>query len=147
MPRATPAQTSRRLRPLVIVMRMVGVLALVVAGAGCKGQRAAAPPEAVPQVIGAWQGEGSHTIGFVSHSGKFRVRWRAEALPGVEPGAFRLGVNSAVSGRPLDLPVDHQGPGEGVFNFEDDPRQYNLMVESSGLAWTIDVDEVVLVVR
>ncbi len=69
---------------------------------------------------------------------------RRRSPPDIE---LRLGVNSAVSGRPLDLPVDHQGPGEGAFNFEDDPRQYNLMVESSGLAWTIDVDEVVLVVR
>lgn len=98
-------------------------------------------------MIGSWQGTGNHTIGFVSHSGKFRVRWRTAAIDGVAPGVFRLGVNSAVSGRPLDLPVDHHGPGEGAFNFEDDPRQYNLMVESSGLAWTIDVDEVVLLAR
>ena len=126
----------------------LGALTIVLVSADCSAPPSTSPaPQAVPQVIGSWQGTGNHTIGFVSHSGKFRVRWRTAAIDGVAPGVFRLGVNSAVSGRPLDLPVDHHGPGEGAFNFEDDPRQYNLMVESSGLAWTIDVDEVVLLAR
>ena len=58
---------------------------------------------------------------------------------------FHLTVHSAVSGRPLQEVVDHRGIGEGTFNFEDDPRQYNLMVSSSGLLWSIVVDEIVLV--
>ena len=99
----------------------------------------------IPQLVGSWEGSGDHTIGFVSNSGKFRVRWSTRQEPGKAEGVFRLTVHSAVSGRPLQEVVTQHGPGEGSFNFEDDPRQYNLMVASSGVVWSVVVDEVVLV--
>ena len=124
----------------------VAVATLVALGADCR--RATAPPRppiGIPQQVGAWEGSGDHTIGFVSNSGKFRIRWATRPEPGTPEGVFHLTVHSAVSGRPLQEVVDQRGVGEGTFDFEDDPRQYNLMVTSAGLLWSIVVDEVVLV--
>lgn len=124
----------------------VAVATLVALGVDCR--RSTTPPPApigIPQQVGAWEGSGDHTIGFVSNSGKFRIRWATRPEPGQPDGVFHLTVHSAVSGRPLQEVVDQRGIGEGTFNFEDDPRQYNLMVTSSGLLWSIVVDEVVLV--
>jgi hypothetical protein len=126
--------------------RFVCALTFVVVAVDC-GSPAPAPRELVPvtQAIGSWTGAGNHTIGLVSNSGRFRVQWDARADSGTADGVFRLTVNSAVSGRLLQEVVNQQGPGRGSLNFEDDPRPYNLMVESSGLQWTVSVDEVVLV--
>jgi hypothetical protein len=124
----------------------VGVATLVALGVDCR--RTARPtgdPIGIPQQVGSWEGTGDHTIGFVSHSGKFRIRWSTRPEQGRPEGVFRLTVHSAVSGRPLQDVVEQRGAGEGTVNFEDDPRQYNLMVSSSGLLWSIVVDEIVLV--
>lgn len=123
-------------------------LTLVVAVADCG--RGADPPRAlvpVVQQMGTWEGSGSQTLGLVSQSGKFRIRWQTRPEPGHDPstGTFKLTVHSGVSGRPLQEIVDHRGPGSGAYNFEDDPRPFNLMVDSSGLIWSITVDETVLV--
>jgi hypothetical protein len=137
--------------PLVVLtrrlfMQYVWVAALPAWAAAC---RPSAPPSrpliAVPRQMGTWEGTGSQTLGLVSDSGKFRIHWQARLAPGVGDGDFRLTVHSAVSGRPLREVVDQRGSGEGTLDFEDDPRPYNLMVESTGVVWSIAVDELVLV--
>jgi hypothetical protein len=97
--------------------------------------------------MASWEGTGSQTLGLVSQSGKFRIHWQTRPEPDHDPatGSFKLTVHSGVSGRPLQEVVDQRGPGEGVYNFEDDPRPFNLMVDSAGLVWSITVDETVLV--
>jgi hypothetical protein len=97
----------------------------------------------VTRPAGSWQGRGNSTLGFVSDSGRLRITWeaRGEAPPG--SGSLRVTVHSAVSGRPLKVVVDHRGDGGGVVTFDDDPRAYNLMVESANLEWSISVDEFV----
>lgn len=121
-------------------------MTLVVVVADCSRAPSNADPALVPitQAVGAWEGSGNHTIGFASNSGRFRIRWETRFEPGQSEGRFHLAVHSAVSGRPLQDVVDQQGPGAGTMNFEDDPRPYNLMVTSSGLAWSVVVDEVVM---
>jgi hypothetical protein len=122
------------------------VATLVILAVDCR--RSSPPPRdliGIPQLVGSWEGSGAHTIGFVSNSGKFRVRWSARQEQAEPEGVFQLTVHSAVSGRPLQEMVSQHGSGEGSFNFEDDPRQYNLMVASQGVAWSVIVDEVVLV--
>jgi len=97
--------------------------------------------------LGAWEGSGNRTLGFASNSGRFRITWQTRLEAGHIAGHFHLAVHSAVSGRLLKDVVDHQGSGGGTVDFEDDPRPFDLMVVASGLTWSIEVDEVVLVTR
>ena len=98
---------------------------------------------AVSRPVGSWHGTGNSTIGFLSDSGQFRVTWEArrEDPPGM--GTFRLAVHSGVSGRPLELIVDHRGEGGGTTQINDDPRLYHLMVESANVEWSVAVEEIV----
>jgi hypothetical protein len=104
-----------------------------------------APPQ--PQTVaarplGTWEGSGSRTIGINSDSGRFRVKW--ETREGASPGgSFRLTVHSAVSGRPIQVIADHEGAGGATVDFADDPRPYNLMVDSTGVHWSFSVEEIV----
>ena len=121
------------------------LMALSLVSGACRSTPAPpAAPIAVPQQIGHWQGSGNHTIGFDSQSGRFRIRWETRLESGKVDGAFRLTVHSGVSGRPLQEVVNHHGAGQGSINFEDDPRLYQLMVESGDVQWSVMVDEIVL---
>jgi len=97
----------------------------------------------VTRPVGAWQGRGNQTIGLVSDSGRFRITWQALNEKPPRGGTFRLAVHSAVSGRPIEVVADHQGEGNGTVDFADDPRSYNLMIESTNVDWSITVDEIV----
>lgn len=121
---------------------------LVVAFALSLGACHDAPPPPAPMVattraLGTWEGRGSQTIGFNSESGRFRVHWQTRNEAPVGGGTFRLTAHSAVSGRPIQPIADSRGVGEGSANVEDDPRPYNLMVESTNVDWTISVEETV----
>lgn len=119
-------------------------VAAAVLMSGC-GAEPAAPPTVVAVVrpVGSWEGTGNSTIGFASESGQFRVTWqtRREDPPGA--GRFRLAAHSGVSGRPIQLLADHRGEGGGTAAVHDDPRLYNLMVESAHVEWSLSVEEVV----
>jgi hypothetical protein len=54
---------------------------------------------------------------------------------------FRLVVHSLVSGRFVTMAADHQGAGSGVAYLAEEPRQFFLVIESSGLNWTVQVEE------
>jgi hypothetical protein len=129
--------------------RLCVLTALVVLGGGCS--TAPAPSErqlvTVTRPAGRWEGRGDATLGFVSESGRLRITWRARQDPAASAGTLRVAVHSAVSGRPLGVIVDHRGDGGGTVDFDDDPRSYNLMVESTGVEWTLTVDELVGVYR
>ena len=92
---------------------------------------------------GTWEGSGSKTIGFVSESGRFRVKWETRNANPADSATFRLTVHSAVSGRPIQEITNHRGLGSGTVDVADDPRPYNFMVESSNLDWSFSVDEVI----
>jgi hypothetical protein len=120
------------------------VLALVLFSIAC-GNTPAPRPEhvAVTRPLGSFQGRGSQTIGVVSESGRLRVTWetRNEDPPGA--GTFRLALHSGVSGRPIELITDERGLGKGTKEVADDPRPYNLMVDSANLDWSFSVEEIV----
>ena len=90
--------------------------------------------------LGSWQGRDNATLGFNSDSGRFRIKWEAKNETAAMMGRLHIVVHSAVSGRPLQDVLDHQGEGSGVIEFSDDPRSYNLMVESANLDWVISVE-------
>lgn len=118
-------------------------LLVVILSASCAEQ---APPEesvAVVRSLGSFSGRGSQTIGIVSESGHLRVTWetRHEQPPG--SGTFRLALHSGVSGRPIALITDQRGEVRGTREVTDDPRPYNLMVDSENIEWTFTVEEIV----
>jgi hypothetical protein len=99
------------------------------------------PPRAISQAsqAGAWNGTGNKTIGFVSESGVFRINWQTRDIGGGHDGAFRLTVRSAISGRPIRVVADEHGTRSGSFEFVDDPRMYEFLVDSAGVQWSIQV--------
>ena len=122
--------------------RVTVILVLLVAA--CRND---SPPTrslvATTRVVGTWEGRGNQTLGFTSESGRFRVNWQThnENPPGT--GTFHLTAHSAVSGRPIQAITNHRGVGTGSTNVDDDPRPYNLMVESHNVEWTISVEDIV----
>jgi hypothetical protein len=112
--------------------------------AGC-----ASPPEPPPRpvgvtrTVGAWEGRGNQTLGFLSESGRLRVTWRTRNQQDSKDGSFRLTLHSGVSGRPLHVIAEHQGAGGATVEVEDDPRPFNFMVEASDVEWAISVEETV----
>ena len=119
------------------------LISVTLVTAACRSESGTPSRQAitVTRPAGSWQGRGNMTIGFGSESGRFQVRWetRNEDLPAT--GTFRLTVHSAVSGRPIQVIADHRGPGSGSARVEDDPRPYNLMVESTNVDWSVSIDE------
>lgn len=133
----------------VHLMRLLIAYTLALASAAtcfsaCGGSAPTAERElvAVAHPAGSWEGTGNTTIGFVSDTGRFRIRWQTRHEGMARSGTFRLTVHSAVSGRPIQVVVDHQGEGSGQTDFADDPRPYNLMVEATNLEWSFSVDAI-----
>jgi len=125
--------------PVLIVAVLAAACRNVSDSAATEAARAAKPAEV--RQLGSWSGKGSTTLGFVSESGSFRITWKARNQDTARPGAFQLTLRSGISGRPLKVIADHQGAGGGSVEFGDDPRMYEFLVESSGIDWTISVDE------
>jgi hypothetical protein len=51
-------------------------------------------------------------------------------------------LHSAISGRPRQDVVDHDGgAGSGTAHISDDPRVSYLMIEADGVDWTATLDE------
>ena len=92
--------------------------------------------------VGEWSGHGStQTDSFDLDVLQWRILWNAsnENPPG--QGTFKVTVNSAVSGRPLSVAVDHKGPGQGTAYVNDDPRLYHLVIDSANLDWKVTVEQ------
>lgn len=127
---------------LLILVSACGLIAL----GGCRRQsKAEANTLAVGWLpVGAWSGRGdTQTDSFNIESGTWRIKWetRNETAPG--KGKFRVEVHSAVSGRPLSLAVDHPGVGRDVAYVTEDPRLFELVIESRDVDWSITVEEAV----
>jgi hypothetical protein len=125
-------------------MRRAG-LAILLMVAACANPPAPPPSStvAVTRALGTFEGRGDQTIGVVSESGRLRVSWETRNEHPLGSGRFRLALHSGVSGRPIELIVDERGTGKGSREVADDPRPYNLMVESANLEWSFSVEEVV----
>jgi hypothetical protein len=94
--------------------------------------------------LGEWSGRGNaQTESFVGLTGALRLNWRTENEFPKGEGSFRLILQSAISGRPLQEPVDQKGPGEGTAYVADDPRVFHISVESANLDWSFTVEEAI----
>ena len=126
-------------------MRWIPFVVLVsIAGAGCGSPRDQPPARtAAYRLVGSWQGKGNMTLGDVNSEGHFRIRWDTRDDDAMGSGTFRLTIRSGVSGRTLQVAVDHKGEGSGVVDFEDTPRTYDFLVESAHVNWSFTVEDVV----
>ena len=92
--------------------------------------------------LGSWSGRGNaQTESFVGLTGSLRFRWRTANENPKGRGRFKLILQSAISGRDLQEPVDEEGPGEGTAYAADDPRVFHMSVESANLDWSFTVEE------
>jgi hypothetical protein len=127
------------------VLRVLVVVFCTAAFGGCRGRQSAAPAEEQTswRKLGEWSGTGSQqTSSFTSDSGALRIHWKTTAHPGaIAPGTFVLTIHSSISGRVLQLAVEHQGPGEDVTYVTDDPHVFFADIQSKGLDWWFTVEE------
>jgi hypothetical protein len=91
----------------------------------------------------SFSGKGDEQLeSFTSDTGALRIDWEAKPKEGATtPGTFRVALHSAISGRPLVVPIEHRGPGKGTEFVGEEPRVFFFEVESQDLEWTITVSE------
>src|ERR1700681_1001516 len=109
---------------------------------------AAPPSEHVPKEVviwknlGMWSGRGNtQTESFLGLTGALRMHWQTKNEAPQGTGTFRLILQSAISGRALQQPVDEKGLGEGTAYVAEDPRVFYMSVESANLDWSFTVEE------
>ena len=123
------------------------VFVLAMASAPLMGACGTPPEPARKEVVvwkqlGSWSGRGNaQTESFVGLTGSLRLRWRTSHEEPKGQGRFKLILQSAISGRALQEPVDQEGPGEGTAYAADDPRVFQILVESANLDWSFTVEE------
>jgi hypothetical protein len=123
------------------------LVAVVVMLASCRPQPQAPrkPPELGWRPIASWSGRGNiETDSFNIGSGQWRIKWETSREQSPGKGTFRVIVHSLVSGRYVSTPIDHQGVGTGVAYVAEDPRQFFLVIESTGIDWNVSVEEGVI---
>ena len=92
--------------------------------------------------LGQWSGSGNaQTESFIGLTGALRMHWRTKNEPSKGAGTFKLILQSAISGRDLQQPVDQTGQGEGTAYAADDPRAFQISVESANVDWSFTVEE------
>jgi hypothetical protein len=124
--------------------------ALLIAATAASGCRSKPHPEIQHnqigwRPIGKWSGRGdTQTESFNIESTQWRIKWETKGAASPGAGSFHLVVHSAVSGRPIQDAVQHQGNGHGVVYVTEDPRLYHLVIDSGGVDWSIAVEEAVV---
>jgi hypothetical protein len=124
------------------------LLAVPVAAALLASACGAPPSTHVPKEVviwknlGEWSGRGNaQTESFLGLTGALRIAWQTRNETPTGRGTFRLILQSAVSGRALQEPVDEKGLGEGTAYVAEDPRVFYVSVESANLDWSFTVEE------
>jgi len=116
---------------------------IVAAFEGCS--RKPSEPQEIVNVtrpVGSWKGRGTATVGDIpSETGRFHIVWETTNESPAGAGTFKLTMRSAISGRPLQLVVDHKGVGTGTASFDEGPRTYDFLVESANVDWSFRVEE------
>jgi hypothetical protein len=130
---------------------LVATLAAALLAGGC--QAPAPQPSPSSEVViwknlGEWSGRGNkQTESFVGLTGALRMHWQTKNEAPKGTGTFRLILQSAISGRALQEPVNETGVGEGTAYTADDPRVYYISVESANVDWSFTVEEAVFANR
>jgi hypothetical protein len=125
------------------VFRLSAALVIVATLASCSpAPTKPADIMAVTRQVGAWNGHGTATVGDIpSETGQFRIVWETSNESPAGTGTFKLTMRSAISGRTLQIVVDHKGVGTGTASYDEGPRTYDFLVESANLDWKFKVEE------
>jgi hypothetical protein len=92
--------------------------------------------------VASWSGHANYqTDSFNIETGQWRIKWEARSAQSAEAPNFRVTVHSSISGRFVTVAVDQQGAGAGVAYVSEDPREFFLVVDSSGVEWKVEVEE------
>ena len=100
-------------------------------------------PHEAWNTLRSYSGSGDEQVeSFTSDTGALRIEWQAKPKPGATTsGTLRVGLHSAISGRPLTVPIEHRGPGKGTAFVSEEPRVFFLDVRSEDLEWSLTVSE------
>ena len=94
--------------------------------------------------VGSWSGRGNaQTDSFNIDSGQWRIKWATTNETPSGSGTFHATVHSAVSGRPLLEEITHRGLGQGTAYVNEDPRLFDIDIESANIDWSVSVEEAV----
>jgi hypothetical protein len=118
--------------------------AVAAAAAACGTPPQGPPPREVTvwRPLDAWTGSGlMQTESFTSDTGQLRLQWQTFNQRGATPGAFKVTLHSAVSGRPLLDPIERRGVHTDTAVIFEDPRSFFLVIESTNLDWKLSVEE------
>ena len=92
--------------------------------------------------VASWSGHANYqTDSFNIGTGQWRIKWEARSAQSAANSNFRVTVHSSISGRFVTVAVDHQGAGSGIAYVSEDPREFFLVVDSSGVDWNMEVQE------
>jgi hypothetical protein len=129
-----------------MIVKLIAIVGFASVVSGCGSQSTSAAKQVIVwQPVGSWSGHGNRqSESFTSDTGALRVRWTTSNEAPAHAGAFRLTAHSAISGRPLQLAVDHRGVGGGTSYIDEDPRVFYVVVESANLDWSYTVEEAVV---
>jgi hypothetical protein len=134
----------RLLQSARAIAASTALVTLILSASACEAPPARAaqvPAATVWRSLGQWTGTGSRqTESFDVASGALRLQWEVRGTT-AGAGPFRVWLYSAISGRPLQLVVDHKGPGTGTTHLADDPRVSYLVIEGEGVTWTAMLHE------
>ena len=92
--------------------------------------------------LGEWSGRGdAQTESFIGLTGALRMHWLTKNEAPRGTGRFRLVLQSAISGRDLQEIVDEKGEGEATAYAADDPRVFQVSIQSANVDWSFTVEE------
>jgi hypothetical protein len=130
-----------------VVQRAAALLVtavLLTTSCGAPAAKEASEEVVVWKNLGTWSGRGKiETESFIGLTGALRMHWQTKNEVPKGAGSFRLILQSAVSGRDLQNPVDERGVGEGTAYVADDPRLFRMAVESANVDWSFTVEEAI----
>jgi hypothetical protein len=140
-----PSQRRAEPSPARKITILLVLSALVMGACGPRSKTVPKHPTLGWRPVASWSGRGNtQTESFNMESGQWRIRWETSERQPSGAGTFRVIVHSSVSGRLVEVAVEHQGAGSGLAYVAEDPRQFFLEIESSGVDWKVAVEEGVI---
>jgi hypothetical protein len=144
LPHSRKLSSKRRAEPSPARGAAILLVSCALVMGACGPRSKSAPRQSLIgwRPVASWSGRGNiQTESFSMESGQWRIRWETSDMQVSRAGTFRAIVHSTVSGRFVEVAVEHQGAGKGVAYVAEDPRQFFLDIESSGVDWKVAVEE------